>query len=221
MSNRFLNSIPSPLSFLSEKLRFSLYKSANFLSRFLHPFNSSTASLTFFKSLTRLLISKTLNLLAMDILLSEEEDYDRPVTEDERVYLVLYRYFGERICLFGMVCIIVRFQVCFFVFWIGDWWYVTCNHLVTWLCMNCRWWKETRESSFRSSSSDYDETGGVFYTGSSSSCFEPINAARNEEIVLNLRRGKDYRKLDNGEEGVEYALITEAMWLQALKRWVR
>lgn len=107
----------------------------------------------------------------MDILLSEEEDYDRPVTEDERVYLVLYR-----------------------------------------------WWKETRESSFRSSSSDYDETGGVFYTGSSSSCFEPINAARNEEIVLNLRRGKDYRKLDNGEEGVEYALITEAMWLQALKR---
>lgn len=125
MSNRFLNSIPSPLSLLSEKLRFSLYKSANFLSRFLHPLNSLTASLTSFKSLTRLLISKTLNLLAMDILFSDEEDYDRPVTEDERVYFVLYRYFRERIHLFGMVCIIVRFQVCFLCFL--DWRLLVCE----------------------------------------------------------------------------------------------
>ena len=67
------------------------------------------------------------------------------------------------------------------------------------------------------------ENEGILYTASSSTCvgsMEIMSSDFDSQIVLNLRREEDNGKNEAAEEGVsgqEYALLSESMWLRALK----
>ncbi|KAK9289719.1 hypothetical protein L1049_007878 [Liquidambar formosana] len=182
MTARSPNHSSSSSTPLSEKLCFSLYKSITFLSRVL-PLNSITLALNFWKSLPRVLLSKTLNLFCMDDFFADDDDFfavdRRPpppggVSEDDadKIYFVPYR-----------------------------------------------WWKEAWESLY----GDADGMRGVLYTASSGAHSGPVKVVDNNsdsEILLNLRREEGNGKSDPEEEGFsgcEYALVSESVWLRALK----
>lgn len=81
-----------------------------------------------------------------------------------------------------------------------------CHNLTLVLTSDFRWWQETQNDS--------DRVVGVLY-----------NVLSDEDadsgILLELRKEEVHTKYDGAEEGFsgrEYALIGEAMWLQALKR---
>lgn len=69
-----------------------------------------------------------------------------------------------------------------------------------------RWWQETQN--------DGDQVVGVLYSVSS-------DEDADSGILLELRKEKVHTEYGGAEEGFsgrQYALIGEAMWLQALKR---
>lgn len=69
--------------------------------------------------------------------------------------------------------------------------------------LDFRWWKEVQTAA------SYIE--GVVYGVS-------FNDDADTEIVLELRKIDESGKSEEGFSGREYALITEATWVQALKR---
>lgn len=79
-----------------------------------------------------------------------------------------------------------------------------------------RWFNEAHGTSL-------GENEGILYTASSSTCVGSMEIMSNDfdsQIVLNLRREEDNGKNEAAEEGVsgqEYALLSESMWLRALK----
>ena len=95
-----------------------------------------------------------------------------------------------------------------------------CTYVSCVCVLDFRWLNEAHGTSL-------GENEGILYTASSSTCvgsMEIMSSDFDSQIVLNLRREEDNGKNEAAEEGVsgqEYALLSESMWLRALKWWVK